>query len=245
MFSRLSGDFRLILKRMTKQQALVTGASGGLGAEISRNLAVDHHVLMGGRDLAALNALSDEMLSATPWPVDLTDHDALAQACARIDRLDVLVHNAGYAELGSVEQSSAEQWRTTMEINVIAVVELTRLLLPALRAAKGHVVLINSGAGIRANPGWGSYAASKFALRAFGDALRQEESTLRVTSVHPGRIDTPMQRGIVAAEGNEYEPHRYLSPETVAQAVGNAVRTPLDAHPTEIMLRPNRPTLSP
>ena len=67
-------------------------------------------------------------------------------------------------------------------------------------------MLINSGAGLRANAGWGSYAASKFALRAFGDALRLEEPALRVTSIHPGRIDTDMQRDIVAGEGDEVRP---------------------------------------
>lgn len=223
---------------MTNPQALVTGASGGLGAAISRDLAIDHQVLLGGRDEPALAALAATELSATPWPVDLTDYDALAAACARIDRLDVLVHNAGYCELGAVEDASLAQWRTTMEVNVLSVVELTRLLLPALRAAGGHVVLINSGAGLRANAGWGSYAASKFALRAFGDALRLEEPTLRVTAVFPGRIATPMQEAIVAAEGGVYNAEDFLAPATVAQAVGNAVRTPADAHPTEIVLRP-------
>jgi NAD(P)-dependent dehydrogenase (short-subunit alcohol dehydrogenase family) len=100
------------------------------------------------------------------------------------------------------------------------------------------VVLINSGSGLRANAGWGAYAASKFALRAFGDALRLEEPTLRVTSIHPGRIATDMQRAIVAAEGDVYDPDRFLTPETVAVAVRQAVETARDAHPTEIVLRP-------
>ncbi|MFD4438120.1 SDR family NAD(P)-dependent oxidoreductase, partial [Bacillus safensis] len=81
---------------------------------------------------------------------------------------------AGVATIGTVENTPVEAWRDMFEVNVAAVVDLTRLLLPALRAACGHVVLINSGAGLRANPGWGAYAASKFALRAFGDALRAE-----------------------------------------------------------------------
>lgn len=223
---------------MINPQALVTGASGGLGAAISRDLAVDHRVLLGGRDPATLAERAESMLDAAPWPVDLTDYDALTAACARIDRLDVLVHNAGYCELGPVADADLTQWRKTMELNVFAVVELTRLLLPALRAAGGHVVLINSGAGLRANAGWSSYAASKFALRAFGDALRIEEPALRVTSVHPGRIATPMQEAIVAAEGGVYNAEDFLAPATVAQAVGNAIRTPADAHPTEITLRP-------
>ena len=226
------------------RQALVTGASGGLGAAISRNLAADHHVLLGGRSASALDALAAELPGSTPWPADLTESASLRSQCADIEHLDVLVHNAGHCELGAIATSGVAQWRETMEVNVLAVVELTQLLLPALRAARGHLVLINSGAGLRANPGWGSYAASKFALRAFGDALRLEEPTLRVTSVHPGRIDTPMQEAIVAAEnaavggGPAYDGRRFLSPDTVARAVGNAVRTPADAHPTEIMLRP-------
>ncbi|GAA4802451.1 SDR family oxidoreductase [Tomitella cavernea] len=218
--------------------ALVTGASSGLGADIARELAADHRLLLGGRDASQLGALAAELPGAEQWRVDLTSATAVAEATARIDRLDVLVHSAGICELGSVDESDAGQWRRTFEANVFAVVELTRALLPALRAAGGHVVLINSGAGLRANPGWGSYAASKFALRAFGDALRQEEPGLRVTSVHPGRIDTPMQRAIVASEGATYNPRRFLAPATVARAVGNAVRTPADAHPTEIVLRP-------
>ncbi|WP_182358505.1 SDR family oxidoreductase [Tomitella gaofuii] len=218
--------------------ALVTGASSGLGADIARELAADHRLLLGGRDAPRLDALAAELPAAEPWRVDLTSAAAVAGATARIDALDVLVHSAGVCELGPIAESDTAQWRRTFEANVFAVVELTRALLPALRAAGGHVVLVNSGAGLRANPGWGSYAASKFALRAFGDALRQEEPRLRVTSVHPGRIDTPMQRNIVASEGAEYDPRRFLASATVARAVGNAVRTPADAHPTEIVLRP-------
>ena len=75
---------------------------------------------------------------------------------------------------------------------------------------------MNSGAGLAARPGWGSYAASKFALRAFGDALRGEEPDLRVASVHPGRVDTDMQRGVVAHEGGTYDPSAYLRPDSVA-----------------------------
>ena len=220
--------------------ALITGGGRGLGAAIARELAPTHDLLLGGRRRNSLDAVLAELPGATAWPVDLLDHDAVAAATATagIDRLDVLVHNAGIADLGTIAEANAAQWRDTFESNVVAVVELTRLLLPALRAANGHVVLINSGAGLRANAGWGAYAASKFALRAFGDALRLEEPSLRVTSVHPGRIDTDMQRAIVAAEGGEYDPDRFLKPGTVARAVRQAVETPRDAQPTEIVLRP-------
>src|SRR5690606_850138 len=142
-----------------------------------------------------------------------------------LDRLDLLVHSAGIARLGRLADTPADVWRHTFEINVIAVAELTRLPLPALRAPRGHVVLINSGAGQRANPNWGAYAASKFALRAFADALREEEQAngIRVTSIYPGRVDTDMQREVRAQEGGPYEPERYLDPDSVARAVLMAV----------------------
>ncbi|MBY6411974.1 SDR family oxidoreductase [Rhodococcus sp. BP-252] len=218
--------------------ALVTGASRGLGAAVARQLASDHGVFLGGRTEGSLADITRELHGATPWPVDLTDHDAVARAAGEIDSLDVLVHNAGVASLGSIAESSIEEWRRQYESNVLAVVALTQALLPALRRAGGHVVLVNSGAGLRVNPGWGGYAASKFALRAFGDALRQEEPSIRVTSIHPGRIDTDMQRAIVAHEGDDYDGSKFLQPETVALAIRNAVDTPADAHPTEIVIRP-------
>lgn len=218
--------------------ALITGASRGLGSAIARELAAGHNLLLGARKEDALKPILTELEGAKAFPADLTDHAEVAEAVKGIDRLDVLVHNAGVADLGTVADTPAEVWRNTMEANVIAVAELTRLLLPALRKAGGHVVLINSGAGLRANAGWGPYAASKFALRAFGDALRLEEPKIRVTSIHPGRIATDMQREIVEGEGGTFDADQFLSPETVARAVHAAIDTAPDGHPTEIVLRP-------
>ncbi|MGO1053894.1 SDR family oxidoreductase [Crossiella sp. CA198] len=224
----------------SRPRALVTGASRGIGKAIAQALAPTHDLLLGGRDAAALSELATELGNALPWPLDLADSDALTAATAEIDRLDLLVHSAGMAELGAVADTPAKVWRETYEINVVAVAELTRVLLPALRRARGTVVLINSGAGLRANPGWGAYAASKFALRALGDALRAEEEPhgVRVTSVHPGRTATDMQRGIRSAEGGDFQPEAYLRPESVASAVLMAATASPDAHLTEIVIRP-------
>nr|WP_232328004.1 SDR family oxidoreductase [Kibdelosporangium sp. MJ126-NF4] len=210
--------------------ALVTGASGGIGAAIARLLAPTHEVWLGGRTIP-------DDLPGMPWPVDLRDTDTFEQRTAEIGDLDVLVHSAAVSEVAPVAATSLQTWRDTFEVNVFAVVELTRVLLPKLRAANGHVVLINSGAGIRVNATWGSYGASKFALRAYADALRAEEPDLRVTSVFPGRTATEMQRKVRATEGGAYEPENYLKPETVAQAVLNAINTPEDGHQTEVVIR--------
>jgi NAD(P)-dependent dehydrogenase (short-subunit alcohol dehydrogenase family) len=85
-----------------------------------------------------------------------------------------------------------------------------------------------------------SYSASKFALRAFADSLRADEPALLVTTVYPGRTDTDMQRELVAFEGGEYDPARFLRPETVAEVVASVVATPRDGHLHEVVLRPGR-----
>jgi NADP-dependent 3-hydroxy acid dehydrogenase YdfG len=219
--------------------ALVTGASRGIGAAVAAALAPTHDLLLGGRDATALATVAGGLgARALPWPVDLTDPAALAAATERIDEIDVVVHSAGVGLLGTVAELSADTWRQQFEVNVVAVAELTRLLLPALRAARGTVVCVNSGAGLAARPGWGSYAASKFALRAFADSLRAEEPSLRVCSVHPGRVDTDMQRAVVAHEGGTYDAAHYLRPESVASAVLAAVTASPHAHVTEVVVRP-------
>ncbi|CAL9663726.1 putative oxidoreductase [Actinosynnema sp. ALI-1.44] len=216
--------------------ALITGASRGIGLAVARRLADTHDLLLGGRDADALAEAAET--GGTPWPVELTDSAALAEAVAGLDRLDVLVHSAGIAELGPLAEASADTWRRTLDLNVIAVAELTRLTLPLLRAARGHVVLINSGAGRQANANWGVYAASKFALHAYAEVLRAEETDLRVTTVYPGRTDTDMQRGVRSQEAGDYQPDLYLRPESVADAVHAAVTAADDAHVTEIVVRP-------
>ncbi|SEF28255.1 NADP-dependent 3-hydroxy acid dehydrogenase YdfG [Amycolatopsis pretoriensis] len=218
--------------------ALVTGASRGIGKAVAHQLAPTHRLLLGGRDASALETLAKELPGAKPWLVDLTDPTSLERAVADIQSLDVLVHSAGVAKLGRVEEATAQAWRDNFEVNTLAVVELTRLLLPALRTARGHVVVINSGAGRNARPGWSPYAASKFAVRAFADALRKEEPELRVTSVYPGRTDTDMQQEIFKGEGRDYDTSHLLKADSVATAVVTAVSATPDAHQTEVILRP-------
>ena len=217
--------------------ALITGASTGIGAAIAEALAPTHSLLLAGRPSARLDAVA-ERLGATTWSLDLTDTAGLDAEAEMFDELDVLVHNAGVAYPGRVAESVAEQWRATFEVNVTGAVALTLAVLPALRAARGQVVFINSGSGLNVSPGLASYSASKFALRAFADSLRADEPLLRVTSIHPGRVDTEMQQDLVAYEGGQYDPRRFLAPQTVAQVVAQVVATPPDAHTHQVVIRP-------
>jgi NADP-dependent 3-hydroxy acid dehydrogenase YdfG len=217
--------------------ALITGAGGGIGSAIAAALAPTHTLLLGGRPSARLDTVADR-LGATTFPLDLTDTDTVEASCEIVDELDVLVHNAGVSVPGRVAESHVDEWRATFDVNVFGAVALTLALLPALRRARGQVVFINSGSGRNVSPGMAAYSASKFALRAFADSLRADEQGLRVTTVYPGRTDTDMQRELVAFEGGEYDPAKFLRPDTVAEAVANVVATPRDGEVHEVVIRP-------
>jgi NADP-dependent 3-hydroxy acid dehydrogenase YdfG len=216
--------------------ALITGASRGIGSAIAEALAPTHRLLLAGRPSAVLDGVA-ERLSATVIPLDLADADAIAAAAGSVADLDVLVHNAGVSLPARVGDSTADQWRTTFGVNLFGAVALTLAVLPGLRRAQGQVVFVNSGSGRRVSPGMASYSASKFALRAFADSLRDDEPALRVTTVFPGRVDTAMQRELVALQGGDYDPARFLRPETVAGVVAHAVATPPDGHVHEVVIR--------
>lgn len=217
--------------------ALITGASRGIGAAIATALAPTHTLLLAGRPSPALQATA-ERLGATTLPLDVTDTEAIPSATAAIAELDVLVHNAGVFFPGPVADSTVDEWRTTFDVNVVGAVAMTLALLPALRRAGGQVVFINSGAGRKASATMASYSASKFALHAFADSLRESEPKLRVTTVFPGRVDTDMQQALVSFEGGEYDAAKFLKPDTVAQAVAQVVATPPDGQVHEVVLRP-------
>ena len=117
---------------------------------------------------------------------------------------------------------------------------LTRVCLPALRAARGTVVFVNSGAGLVAHPRWSAYAASKFGLRALADSLRAEEQEhgVRVTTVFPGRTATPMQQKVHEQEGKDYDAVRLDRPGTVVDAILHVLDLPDDATVSDLTIRP-------
>jgi len=227
------------LATMSKPAILVTGGTRGIGRAVCDALAADHHLLIGGRDADAVAERIAQYPSAEGFVADLTDAAATALATAAIDSLDGLVHSAGSWSAGRIADVPRDQWRQVFELNVVAVADLTRMLLPALRAARGRVILLNSGAGLTARAGIGPYCASKFALRAFADSLREEERGLiGVTSIHPGRVDTDMQAAISAAAGLPYRRADHLRPTSVAATVRLALSMGPDANLDSLSLRP-------
>lgn len=212
---------------------MLTGATGGIGTALVDLLRERGDEVYGiGRDADRLSALG-----VRPVVADMTKPESLASAIPEIERLDALVHNAGVVTLGNVADTPYRVWHEHLTVNLGAAAELTRLMLPALRRAAGQVIFVNSGSGLRANPGWSAYAASKFGLKALADSLRAEERTLRVTSIHPGRTATGMQASVREQEGGEYDPSQYIQPETVAKLILTALDTPPDAELIELQVR--------
>ena len=242
--------------------ALVTGASRGIGRAVAEVLGRDHHVLVGATTEEGAEAVVAELPSAEPFVADVTDPDQLAAAIARaglggadegvddgvVDgatggtghpRLDVLVHSAGIWAKSDIADADRDEWARLLDVNVISVVDLTRRLLPALREAGGTVVAINSGSGYHSGPGLGLYSASKFALRAVTDALREEErGVVRVSSVHPGRVDTDMQVQIMGEDG--YDGSKYVHVDSIAAAVRLCVEATDDCIVEEVTVRPRK-----
>lgn len=219
--------------------ALVTGATRGIGRAVSDALAIDHHLLIGGTDPERTAEVAASYPSARAWPVDLANDTAVQAACSRIQRLDLLVHCAGVAAGGRIDETETAVWEQVFRVNVFAVAHLTRRLLPLLRKAGGQVVLINSDAGFRSGPGGSVYAASKFALRALADSLREEErGSVRVTSIHPGPVDTDMQMALQERLGRPYDRGEHISPGAVAAAVRAAVDASPEAMIESLTIRP-------
>ncbi|GHH80575.1 short chain dehydrogenase [Streptomyces sulfonofaciens] len=225
---------------------VITGAGSGIGAAVARRLHQrgDDLVLL-ARDAGRAKELADAYPGARTLVGDLAEPGALSEAFSHQslpERVDSLVHSAGIVELGPVGDLGPQSWRRQLDVNLVAPAELTRLLLPALRAARGHVVFVNSGAGLSAGPEWGAYAASKHGLKALADALRGEEHAggVRVTSVYPGRTSTAMQAEVHRQEGKEYDPDRWIAPDSVATAALMALDLPRDAEVNDVTVRPGR-----
>lgn len=215
---------------------LLTGAGSGIGRELALRLHERGDELwLVVRDPARVADLP----GAHVLLADLADGRSLG-GLDLPDELDSVVHAAGSLELGTVADLEPEDWSDQLAVNLVAPALLTRAALPALRAARGTVVLVNSGAGLVAHPGWAAYAASKAGLRALADALRAEEAPhgVRVTSVFPGRTATPMQEKVHRQEGRSYDPAAWIRAATVVDTILGVLDLPRDATMPEVVLRP-------
>ncbi|AJE42637.1 SDR family oxidoreductase [Streptomyces nodosus] len=225
---------------------VITGAGSGIGAAVARRLHErGDDLVLHARDAGRAKELAAAFPGARTLVGDLSEPDRLSWAFSHQtlpDRVDSLLHIAGVVDLGPVGELTPKTWHHQLNVNLIAPAELTRHLLPQLRAAHGHVVFVNSGAGLNAHAEWSAYAASKHGLKALADALREEEhgNGVRVTSVYPGRTASPMQAKIHHQEGKPYDPSRWIDPESVATAILTSLDLPRDAEINDLTVRPGR-----
>lgn len=236
---------------LSDRVAVVTGASSGIGRAIALALAGEGAtVCLVGRRAAALEDVAGQVRTAGghawTYRVDLTNDAEVASLAAGLARdvggVDVLVHAAGVIAFGPVEQAAVEEFDRQYRTNVRAPYLLTQALLPMLRARGGQVVFVNSSAGLGGRAGSGQYAATKHALRALADSLRDEvnEAGVRVLSVFLGRTATPMQEAVHRAEGRVFRLERLIRPEDAASIVISTLNQPHSVEVTEIILRPMR-----
>ena len=226
--------------------AVVTGASSGFGAATARALAREGFaVVLGARRLERLAAVA-EPLGARYAALDVTDEASVAAFCAGLERVDVLVNNAGNAfGAESLAASIDDKWRAMFELNVLGVLRMTRALLPRLIASgDGLIVNLGSIAGIETYPGGGGYAASKHAAHALTRTLRLEllGQPVRVTEILPGLAETEF--ALVRFEGDRerarkvYDGMTPLVAEDIAEAVRWVATRPSHVDIDEIVIRP-------
>lgn len=218
---------------------LITGTRRGIGRSLAERLIGTGHRVYGivrpgsATELAGLAGQVElDLAEVADYPA------ALAPLLAELEELDGLVHCAGLVRPGRLADVPPRDFTDQFAVNVLAAAELVRHWLPALRAAAGTVVLVNSGSGLNARPPLASYGVSKFALRGYAEVLRQEEPALRVCSIYPGRTATEMQRTVRTAEAGDYQAEHYLRPETVAAVIDSVLGLPPDATITDLTLRP-------
>jgi len=235
--------------------ALVTGSSGGTGRAVAKALAERGLSLcLTGRDAGRLQDSASEMRSAAARIVvrqaDLSTDGGISGLVEDVSkdfgRMDVLVHAAGTLCLGNIEAAAWGDLDEQYRVNLRAPFLLTKASLPMLKASRGQIVFINSTAGLAAGADNGLYAATKSALRSLSGSIRDHVNSLgiRVLSVYPGRMATPMQEAVHRFEGRPYEPGTLLQPGDVADAIVAALDLPRSAEVADIMLRPMKKFLS-
>ena len=227
---------------------MITGASSGIGEAIAHSLAdaeTSLHLLGRSEDRLqeVAQAVRDAGGEAVIHQVDLAEDDQLEEVAATLSELggvDTLIYSAGAVSLAPVAETSAEDLDKQYRVNLRAPYLLTQKLLPSLQRTQGHVVFINSGAGLNAKANWSSYAVTKHGLKALADSLRAEVKPdgVRVTSIYPGRVASPMQARVHEMEGKDYDPERFVQPSDVAQQVASVLSLPATAEVTDLSVRP-------
>ncbi len=242
-------------QKLTGKVALVTGASSGIGEATALALAAEGAaVAISARREDRLQELvkriSDSGGKAYPIVADVEEeaqaNEIVQKAKNELGRIDILVNNAGVMLLGMIEGADTEDWRRMINTNVLGLMYATHAVIPIMKEQNsGHIVNISSVAGRTARAGSGGYNASKWAVVAFSEALRQEmvKYHVRVTTIEPGAVATELTQHITDQTAKKTVQDRIskitpLESEDIANAILYAVTQPDRVDVNEILIRP-------
>lgn len=232
---------------------LVTGASSGIGAGIARELGrAGAKLMLGARRTDRIEALAKEIREgggeAATQRLDVTDRrdvEAFAEAGRRnFGRVDVIVNNAGVMPLSLMASLKVDEWDRMVDVNIKGVLYGIAAVLPEMTTrGSGHIINIASVGALSVSPTAAVYCATKYAVRAISDGLRQENENIRVTCIHPGVVESELAETItdpVAVEAMKTYRAIALQPDAIGRAVRYAIEQPDDVDVNEIVIRPTR-----
>ncbi|KQX44660.1 SDR family oxidoreductase [Paenibacillus sp. Root444D2] len=242
------------MEQSQSQVIIITGASSGIGKATAILLAhKGAKVVLAARREERLQAIAHEIVQAggtcAYFKTDVAsaeDMQKLAEhTIQQFGRIDVLVNNAGIMPLSYLHERKVQEWEAMIDINIKGALYGINAVLPVMREQKsGHIVTISSTSGYRVDPTSAVYSATKFAVRAIMEGLRQEESpvsNIRSTIISPGLTATELADSISSAEVRDWVKqmsHVAISPESIARAIAYAIHEPADTSVNEIIVRP-------
>ncbi|MEH2469639.1 NADP-dependent 3-hydroxy acid dehydrogenase YdfG [Nitrobacteraceae bacterium AZCC 2161] len=236
----------------TSKVVLITGASSGIGEATALHLAAKgHQVVLGARRSDRIAAIVQEIQwlggDVLHRELDVTDLDSVkafaAAAHARYGRIDVLVNNAGVMPLSPIEDLRVDEWNRMIDVNLRGVLHGIAAVLPIMREqGAGHIINVASTSAHRVDPTAAIYCATKYAVRALSEGLRQESKYLRVTVISPGLTRTELFDGVsdpqIRAGVRAMLDQASIPPSAIAEAISYAIGQPDNVDVNELIVRP-------
>ena len=235
---------------------VITGASSGLGEATARLLSArGASVVLGARRIDRLRVLADELSrrggKALALPTDVIECDQVKRlvdaAVQTYGRIDVMINNAGLMPQALLERLKIDEWNRMIDVNIKGVLYGIAAALPHMKQQKaGHFINVSSVAGHRVGPGFAVYAATKYAVRALSEGLRQEVKpyNIRTTVISPGAVATELPNTVTDPQAAERIRKFYaevaIPAESFARAVAFAMSQPEEVDVNEILFRPTR-----
>lgn len=230
---------------------LVTGASSGIGEAVAKHLAASGHaVVLGARRTNRLQALAEELrtqnLQVSFCTLDVTQLESVQQLVAFAEAtygpVDVMINNAGVMPLSPLNSLKVSEWDRMIDVNIRGVLHGIAAVLPGMEArGRGQVINVCSIGGHSVSPTAAVYCATKFAVRAISDGLRQETDRIRVTVISPGVVESELADSISDASARDVmKAFRRIAiqPDAIARAVAYAIEQPDDVDVSEVIVRP-------